>query len=518
MADPINRKWVEFTDWSDGEYGTKPAHLASEQSFTGSNVVRYESGLLGPRAGLHKHTITDNVSGELWGLFYIGVATDGALAVIIGDTVYLTDNDTDFTLTPIDTLGAEPTIPVTFTMYDPNAQVYLTNLNDATYVLSVDAQTLTQILDKGGITCFLWKDRLYVTGVRDEAPPAGPWTVFYSDAADFETFTGLFFSLGYHWDGYAFAALGNNLFVGSRSEGWWALTGGSPDTGTLRLLHPADAPHKQQCVVTENGTTWFWREGYDGESGIDLEAGTAKLGATNGSVWEMDEWGHLELDGERFGLFSGRRRHVVFVSSTDKGLIRSYGAWSHHDFDVDLNGHVCDTNTSDRVVLGGGEGDVEHDFYSLDLSLNRPAFIGDGRADCGDDSDTALDAHMATKLWLHPAGDEVAVRRVVVEFVRWDTGSLDGDADPETNHMDIKVGTVGRNGNPGIDYETIVWDGDPAEATAAGAAGIEDRVVKNFGTYGFGGGFIVKIENMRGVAIRRILVEYMDNAPRIDAA
>lgn len=594
MADPIERKWVEFTDWSDGEYGAMPAHLASEHAYTGSNVLRYESGLLGPRAGVVEHTIgpvatgivfaannlgpdtitrstgsfvtdgfvdgqtvvvsgfatpanngtflvatvtattltmdaavtltdeaagatvsiTAPVSGTLWALFYIGVADTGALAVVIDDGVYLTDNDTDFTLTLIDTLAATPTIPVCFTMYDPNTQVYLTNLEDATYCLSVTGQTLTQILNKGGIACFLWKDRLYVMGVRDETPPAGPWTVFYSDAAAFSTFAGSFMSLGYHWDGYAFAAIGNNLFMGTRSEGWWALTGGSPDTGTLRLLHPGDAPHKQQCVVTEHGMTWFWREGYDGATGIDLEAGTAKLGAHNGSVWETDEWAHLELAGERFGVFSGRHRHVVFISDTDQGVIRSYGAWSYHDFDVDLTGHVCDTNTSDRVVLGGEVGDTVHKFYSLDLSLNRPGFVSDGRAGPGDASDACLDAHFSTKLWLHPSADEVAVRRVVVEFVKWDTGAVVTEV-PQTNHMDIVVSTYGRNGNAGFDDETIAWDEAADQATTSG---VEDRISKNFGANGFGGGFQIRVENMRGVAIRRIVVEYQDNAPRIDAA
>lgn len=521
MADDIERLWQVWDDWSGGEFGEKPLLEAAGNEFTGSNVVRYENGLLGPRPGLKSKSITGNVAGKVWGMFFVGVPSTGALAIVIADKVYLTSDDSDFTLTEIGTLSATPEGPVNFTQYDPNNQVYFTVPGGVTYHLSVDDQNITQILDKGGLAIMLWKDRLYVTG--DRATPVAdhpPWVVYFSEAADFTNFASNFFDLGYHWDGYAFASMANNLFIATRGEGWWALTGGSPLSGTLRLAYVGTAPGKQQEVVTENGQTWFWRDGYDGLTGIDGEAATAKLANTNGSVFDADTYQFLELGGERFGQYLPRRRHVLFTSSSGEGWIRNFGTWSKLDFEVDISGPLCNTFQNDRALLVGGDDDVtEGTYYSYYAILSRPGFTSDSDSLPGDDSNTPLDAYFRTGLFVPgghsltaPIGQsrmtaEVRPRTVIVEFQSWDTGS------PDDNYFTLEVNTYVPYGPEDMQTETQFWT-EPGSDSPATEAGMFRRARFGVGAKGWGAGFQIGVLDMKGVAVRRILVEYESNAAR----
>lgn len=602
------RQRFVFEGWEDGEYGDKPPELASFKAYTGSNMIRYRQGLLGPRPGVAAVPISGNVSGRVWG-FHAPTTVNAALCMVIGNTVYRTPSDFDITLTAVSGgphLAATPTLVCPFTVVS-STDTFFTSPGQQSFHYDVVADTITEILwDPGGaddpigpVAIKAYRDRLYMGGV----PSGGPIDFFqlaYSEAADFTNIPAInFVSVGYDAAIYVMEGLGNNLVIGTRLS-WWALVGGTP-SGTLRQIYTADPAGKQSTVVNYQGLLWYWAQSYIGGPENGGENGEARLAFTNGTVFDTKEYNHLSLSGLKFGLTLPKVDAIYFSNDESQGLVRMHDAWSYLDFEVETTGPIAGVNEATRVVLVGGdrgtaeveaititatggtwdltcdagsitgiawdvtleeleslvffglvgECDVtagvapvdfvltftgsnqglarnvviddtnatggtvtsttttagaasQADYYQLRLDLERPGFVGGFLENPGDDSSTPIDAYMRTKVVRAPEGQEMRVRKVIVEFQKWDTGVTN-------NGFNIVVDTYDRLGTDDYTTETISWS---EAGNVASTSGQSDKIQKNFGSKGFGSGFRIGITAVVGCAIRRIIAEVDVNPAR----
>jgi hypothetical protein len=171
---------------------------------------------------------------------------------------------------------------------------------------------------------------------------------------------------------------------------------------------------------------------------------------------------------------------------------------------LDMNCTIDDTLATGGAATVTGADTVtgaasEANYYQLRMDLERPGQVGGDLENPGDASDTPIDAYFHTKVVRHPQGREMCVRKVLVEFQKWDSGL-------ETNSFTVEVRTYGRNANDGLYTQTQPWSEDASETTA-GADGEQDVHQFNFGAHGYGTGFQIGITDIVSVAIRRITVE-----------
>jgi hypothetical protein len=493
---------VEIADFSGGEFGRKGADTVPPSWWTGSNVWVNQDGTIGPRPGLFKHTVSNPHAGTVWGINFIG-QPGKMLGIVIGNTVYQTDTDTDFTLSAVaPTLGAEPTEECQFQFYDPNGHVYLTNPAENTYDIDWTAATLTSFTVAAATHGFrgiqLYRDRLYLfcDAIAPVASNPG-WRVYFSEPADFTNFPAVNqFDVGYFWDLYAAVPLGNHLFFPQRQTGWWAMIGGSPATLLLRQVR-TDPPAfdqssgaSQQGYVLENGQIWYFRPG-------------AFLAISNGSQFDEHTWQHLQLGAvsNRYGMyFDNEGQDVFFVDQANNdSLIRHWGVWCFQRFDVDVSGQICQTEFKNRALLVGSDDPAS--YYSLRLYLDRPGFIGDTNARPGDDSDTPVDAFFYTPQFRDKAGRNLRVKQVIVNFDKFDWGGL-------TNSFDVEVRTYSRANTMGgstdnFATETQSW----TESTdSASVDGREDEYRMNPGEGGYGTAWQIGIKNIVGCRFTRLVV------------
>ena len=507
---------VVFDDFSGGDWGTLGPFAARPGMVSASNMMLFNDRSIGPRPGLKRHSMS-GIAGTLRSLYYSGYPGSPARVLLAvagsgggaGKTIYYSDDDGGSTITWTalgTTLSAAATewCPVDF--YDPNGYVYLSNPADKTYKIDwpTGAVTSFQVAgsDRGLRTLRLYRDRLYVTDDQTSPAASNPaHRVYYSDAGAFDTIGATnFFDIGYFWEVGAAEPVNNALYFMQRQQGWWALVGGSPLTGSLRRVRNdgtyIDAAAKQRAVINENGKLWFWTHG-------------DRLASTNGATFDVDSYSHLILSGTKQGQYFDGYRHSLFMSATGNlGLLNAEGAWFRQAFGVTLTGEVCNTEFKDRALLANGTSYL----YSLDFALDRPGFASDTNAQPGDNSTTPNTCTLDLPAIPGSKGREVRVRQVIVDVVKWNTGAAVDNALALEARTYLRYNPVTSNRD---DYatETQTWTEPGSYGSTTGQ---RDRIIFNLGAEGHGGAVQVVFTAVKGLTIRsvEVVVEQADRPLR----
>jgi len=508
-------KSITYNKFDGGDWGDMGEFRAAPNMYSGINVVLYTNGLLGPRSGLHENTYTGTMQGPVYGIFPIG-KIGKPLAIFAGDKVYSTteDNTTLGTVALSATLSAEPTEFIKATWYDPNQNIYFTSPGDQCYYLDWATDTLNTLnsvdggtASRGTETIFLCRDRLYAAG-DGRTGGAGGQYVYVSAAADFTNFSGgETFQVGYFNSVRSMVESQNSLLfscleatnnLGS-GVGWYSLVGATPQ-GDLRRVNTQVATERQgEIVNAESGNFYFWT-GWSASNTDD-----PYLVQANGAKFDDQTFQHLRLEGVyRNGYYNAPDQTILYVSSsTNQGWMRCNGAWSKVDFEVDISGAVAPTEAGDSFLLPWGDTGEDVIVYEMKSRPEKPAAAG-GAENPGDNSNTPLNA-----FFLLPAYQsdqkEVRVRRVIVDFKKWNTSHADGD-----NEFQVYVNTYGQYNLPGgttdgNTFTTTTWSEDQ---TIASADGTLDRFVARIGQQGWAPAFQIGILGMKGVAIESITVEF----------
>ena len=244
---------VVYDKWDKGEFGTMNPAQAPNGSWTGTNVVVYRDGMIGPRPGIKiiDQGVPDTL-GPLVGLGFtpVGGAGDTPIFFIIGTKVWLFDpaGTSSLVEASAELASAPPdnTIGVVISkesVRSIGSEVYFTVDNDKTYRLNGNTQVLTPITGSAqGTDIETYRDRMMVaSGLR----------VFYSAAADFSDWpVGNFFDVGPSWRIINMTEFRDSMIIFTAS-GAWTLTGTATD-GTLRRLSDTLPPMDKAVVKTND--------------------------------------------------------------------------------------------------------------------------------------------------------------------------------------------------------------------------------------------------------------------------
>jgi len=491
---------IRYSDFSGGDYGETSPDRAPANTFSAKNMVVYNTGLIGPRAGVKSLGFSSKPTGVVMGMFWRGTNPD--LAVIVGTSVYRGTVTSPGAMTTFTgALASTPTQQVRGFEYG-NKDLYITSFGDKSYVLDFVGGTLTALTGSpGGYDIALYGERMMVTGA------SGFLTrVYYSDAGDFTTWgaTNWFDvpnSSGAATGGFAQR---NQFSVMTQNGEWHALTG-LPTTGTLRRVtgggvHPWTAfadcaallgsdqiifvPISADYPAVFNGST-VQEKRY-----LRLNDTTAQLGLTTIKVvkgFRPDE-------------------AVVLFPLTDKGGLYRNGVWTRHTFGVDISVYATSDGQGHIHLTDGGGVASQPNFWIWSIDNSRPAFTSDTYAQPGDASTTPLDAEITFPEFWAEEGNEVRVRKVTVDFTKWDTGSA------TANGFTVTPTSHSRWETPdGLAATAQTWSEASASSTTSG---VRTRKTFLFGPESrFGGGISLKLSAVKGVAFQDIIVE-LDVRPK----
>lgn len=487
---------IVYDEWGGGEYGTKNPAKAENGMWTGLNMVVYRNGRIGPRPGLNKIDVgTPGQNGPLAGLGFspVGQTNNEPIMYIIDDDVYSFDPDV-LTLTAVGTLGAS----VISTNNQQNVlskesvrligdELYFPNDNDSIYRVNLRTQTLTDISTSGtaqqGTDIELYRDRMVVCN--------GSNRVFYSEPADFDDWpAGNFFDVGAAYRIIHLLEMRDALLIFTQS-GLWVMTGNAVD-GTLRRVSDTLAPLDKAIVRTNDDVVYIPSSRsapviFNGSYGDELAL-------KHLDTWKADSSGAM-------GVQSYGNRDVIFCDDSDNMLWRKNDAWSYHTFEGSKNiGPWVTRYFDDNVVVADPGSGARPAFYMLAMNLDRPAFTSDSWAQPGDESTTPLDAYFTLPDHLAPEGYELRIRSITVDFVSYATGSA------TNNNIDVDWTIIGKQFDDSATTTTKAGIFNEA-GTDYSTSGVYCRRVYKTGDGPFGAGYRVKLDNIKGVAIDRVIVE-----------
>jgi hypothetical protein len=320
-----------------------------------------------------------------------------------------------------------------------------------------------------------------------------------------------YFDLADAWDVNALAIQRTHMLIG-KDNGWYLYQGEPGLNASLRIAldqtpGPKDPAH---CLVTQTGLIWYIPLFHDTPTEF---TGTA-----------IAQMRHLHVDGDVYeesvfpaapiygGAPMGQTTDFQFVSSSaagtpNFGVGMHNGAWFYHQYGVDISGYVA--HAVDRFYFcDGGGTSSQAQFYILLTDLDRPVLSTDNLASFGDDTATPLPCHIELPEWESRDGSEAIIRAVEVSFQKWDTGSA------QTNHFEMTVVSTSQFNKtavpggvldvPAGQYSvTQSWDEDPSLTMAPGQY---QHHVFRVADQKTGNGFKISLDNLRGVAIRKIQV------------
>ena len=498
---------VRYNDFSGGDYGVLDPAKAEKNQFAGTNVIRYNSGLLGVRPGLKPLTLAwpggSGTHTQVPGPYGFDVFGTNLL-LALGDTTWkIPFNDT----TPV---------PVGYQSY-PGAANGLIRYAQGNQKLYATVDGVLYRHDANGDTTAISTPQPLSTVVRWNYSLVGvdlnvPYRLWYSSVTEagpqFDTWgTNNYLDVGSNLPITALKPVFNALYCG-KADGWWGVTGILGQQSTVRFRVTGNGPPDQrQVTVTTDNRILYWPnepvpawfngdrvyldrnyrlEGFDTGFAADTVIATPTgkrlfmLGeqrdaggdpvASGMMMWEESAWtSHLLPTSLSAAVPQDVRagtelpEGVVFFckSPTTVGETVEVVSFSH---DLDRPGHATDRWAS-PTDLGAAE--------LVDGSVKLPAFY-DGQ------------------------GRQVRVRNVIVQFRKWASGVA-----ASSNRLEVKVVPLGRYEGGSTDTEPQVWQEPSANSSADGT---DDSWRVGVGAEGWGNGFQVVFPRLRGVALRDVIV------------
>lgn len=510
MADETR---VVYDDFSGGEYGHVGGANAPDNSFTGRNVTVYRTGLIGPRAGIKELAFTPGAGefSNMWRVIADGADTSVGLGstpdawyVKASGSVYKKSASGTFN---IGTITAPTRAPQA--VHLGLGKYVLTNFLDATYIVNLNDNTITPITGAPGCTTVaIYSDRIFLA---NNGTSGGYKRVFYTEVGAYTTLPGAnYFDVGSRAGVAAMLAQRDHLAIATEDGSWWVFRGAG-SSASVRKITAADWPHWSfnphavanltDDIILEMTPLGDWPATFDGTR-IDHYYPAGPVG---------DSTPYTGTTGIR--IMAGRRPQEALIIRPDAtngalGYVQRDGIWTLHTFPTDISYVGSATGTGQFTICKLGEAGVEEGaFYEYDMNLDRPAFTNDTHARPGDLSDDPNDSYFYLPEWWSKPGTEVRVRQVIVDFIKYNTGST------SNNLLTVELTCFGMFENDGTEAPASQsWEEDGSVAAAAGTAGVRDRRTFNFGEQGYGAGFQVVMAEVAGIAIRCITV-VLDTQP-----
>lgn len=482
-----------FDDFSGGDYGVLDGERAPKNTFKATNMLVYADGYVGPRPGLKNITPASMPTGKLLTLVPTPiVGRDGMF--IIGNTVYRFDLGTPGTApTSMGTLDVTPT--VVLRPYLITDVFYMAVPGDKTYFLDPTNDDVSDIASSpSGTDCVIWNDQLIV--VSDDNTNR----LLASAPGDVNDWTeGRFIDIGDRWEITGVRTMRNYLGILKRN-GAFILAGviGDPDSESVRQMSSSTTTLHPWCAETDSDDKyWFIPVFRDNPASYDAA-----------QLRQLPRWvfsGEVSTDatpvlGQGLAMMTGDQTPstiaLVRGESVREALVQHNGVWTRQHFETAVSG-MCAGDGDGFVVTDGGGAGTAAAIYRTYFGTNRPGFVGDVLVSPGDNSTTPIDAHITLPQWWSPAGREVQVSQVIVDFKSWNTGTT------ATNHFDVAVKVMGRARAAEVTYTHST--GFDQVVSASSTNGTRQRMQFNM-LCAPGAGFEITLSNIRGCAIRCVTV------------
>lgn len=491
---------ITFSGWEGGEYGLLDPGVAGrmeKQMFTGTNVLRYKSGLLGPRAGVKEVATSGAPTGTIYAFdSYLG----GVWAWVNGAT---------YQVNPF--AGGTPAWSAAYTeTNDPGVPTHPIASRSGSYgtgnIINIEGTSTTPSIynfNHSGTTI-----TRITTGPGGGQAVGGYMTrivandsneLWFSDPAPaFTTWANTsYVAIGPAVNHTFYNAFRDGLLIANTGGEFWLVTGVLGATTFVRRLSGGGAPFTPTRGIAVPGEmVWYFanrtdapasfngaiREEYEYLAG--WSGGTSFTDSGTDPAFQMSlmEW-------------AGQNDWFALTRFSDKALMYTDGSFSKHEFGVSLDPFVA--GFGDQVVLAFGHASAPKYYFWQPAYYDRPGFTGDTYAQPGDASTTPLSASFSTPIWWDEEGHEVKVAQVIVDYTTWNTGSA------TNNFFDITVTATNRWGGASTSSSSTKTALDAA-GSGFSTSGTNGRAVVTFGDQGHGNGFYVTIGNLKGTAIRNI--------------
>lgn len=497
---------VRWSDFSGGDYGTLDPGYAAKDQFSGLNVVRYNSGLLGPRPGLKALTIDWGVAaGTHPVLGPLGFdVKDDQLLITLGDTTYRVPV-TAPVADPFDPYPAPVSEFVRFAQGDRN----LYGLIDGDlYKHNETTGVVTKITLPGGIKLkALTRWGYYLVAVQADLPYRLWHSTVTIAGPQFDTWgANNYLDVGSNLGIECLKPLYNQLYAG-KADGWWSVSGILGELAAVRLRVIGNGPtDERRTTVTTDNRVVYW-------------------GNDSVPVWFNGEKVYLDDDYEMSGFTTAFAADTVVATPTGKRvlmigeqtgqsgptirsgmLLWNSGRWTKHRFDIPISAVAGNdvrnaTGLPDGVVFMcqrpvtvGNPVSV----VTFEPDLNRPGHADDTWATAVDQGSTQL-VEGKVDLPAHWENNNrfMRVSRVRVQFRKWPSGVAG-----TKNRLVCQVVPLGIEGGGTVDTPLQLWEESSDRSQVGGTDWSHTFSIPEMP---LGRGFQVRFPSMRGVALREVV-------------
>lgn len=490
---------IKFDNFKFGDYGSfGGTKAAPEGSFNASNMIVYADGLIGPRPGWKNRTPSSMPTGKINGIAATSTPTRDFI-FIIGNTVYSFDLATPGAVATMGTLGSTPTLGV-YPKYG-TTELYVPLNGDKIYKIDPVANTVTAVTNSPSAL------EVEIYGARMVAVAPDLNRILYSAAGDYTSWpVDNFTNIGDLWAVSALRTQQNHLTI-MKSRGTYILTGtpGTPSSNVRKIDSGLGPLLPNQAELDQSDLISFipaFRQNPAAFNGAQVQ----QVAHVNSLSGVRDSTAALPLVRGIAASMGDQAPATTLVAQGGGAnimLINHNGVWTKHLAETTISGMTRGGFTGDFYVTDGGAAGVAGKIFSNVFSLNRPGLSTDALTSIGDNSSTPLTCYLELPQWWADDGTEVCVRQVVVDFKKWNTGAS------ATNHFDISATTFGRFNAAPNSTTSVSFDQAGASVGSVGDS-TTDRKVADVALSGggiFGAGFSVRLDAVRGVAIRSITVE-----------
>lgn len=496
-----NGEAVTFQGWMGGDYGImdpREAAKSDAQMFSGSDVIVYKSGLIGPAPNGKTVSFTSPPNGRvLAGSTWI---TSGVKFFALTETA----SGYEWRIWDIDAGTVGSTFTGTFASSVPAAIApsqqggfgaggYYNISGSGLYKVLPDSAAVSLIdTDPSGALSTFYGDRLVANNNN---------RLWYSDVLDWDTFgANNYVDVGAAVPHSLYTKFRDGLLVSNLGGVMIFVTGVLGATTTIRELSSGGGPWTgSHWVDVAADKVWYFNgpEYYPSSWNGAVHERFKYLERTPRTATISDKIPSLTClvtDWAGPDAWVGYSTVVDTEGIGGRSFLYQNGVFTFHDRNADYVIPFGGLGSAHLLITDNGTGSPPTFEWWAPGLLERPSIEGDDYGGGLETTGSKRNCWFKTPVWSSDAGLEVRVAQVIIEWKAWDTGV---STDPG---FDVSVITTASPADG--DTETAVQSVSIPYADAD-SDGVDRRAVLNFGA-GWGNGFQINVTNLYGAAIRRI--------------
>lgn len=489
---------VRWSDWSGGDYGDLDSAKAESNQYHGNNVTVYNSGLIGPRAGLKPFT-TSGLPAHTHAPGPMGFSVFNSNLLIVLNRIYQIPLSTGVAAAQ-DVYPTSAANPVGFAV----ANSVLYSLKDGIVYKHSGTATVAATMPVGITFSRLVQWEQWLIGVDATVPYRIWFTELTSAGPNFDVWpANNFLYVGGNQAIEALLPIYNTLYAG-KASGWWAVSGVLGIQASVRALTIGNGPKDGRlAAATTDNRIVYWPN----------QDSPAMFNGESTRVLDRQVLRQAQTEFPSDGIAVTPTHQKVYMAgdadaNNDATDLYEYhqGRWSYLSLNSAIGGILpSDVKTGDDLPSGVifvvnnpttvGDAVV---ISSFDHSLDRPAHADDTWASPTDPGETELvSGELELRSWYDGQGRQVRVRSVIVQFRKWTSGVAD-----TLNRITMNVTVNGQYEAGSSTGDTVEWYEPSERATDDGT---NDSWRVNIGEQGWGNGLTITFPKLQGVAIREVI-------------